>query len=178
MTSIFRRHPPSFEQLLRPHLDRLYRLAFRFTGARDDAEDLVQELCTRLLPRLDDLQRLERPGPWLARALHNLYVDQVRHRARSPVETVDEPPDVAAPGPDIEQLAGLTAERIAAALAQLPAEQRAVVAWHDIEGYTLEELADSQDLPLGTLKSRLHRGRAALRRLLREPFGGPGRVEE
>jgi RNA polymerase sigma-70 factor (ECF subfamily) len=168
----------SFEQVLRPHLDRLYRLAYRFTGTREDAEDLVQELCARMLPRLEELRGLEQPGSWLARALHNLYVDQTRHRLRSPVDAVDELPEVAAPAADPEILAGITAAEIVAALSRLPAEQRAVVAWHDIEGYTLEELADTHDLPLGTLKSRLHRARASLRLLLVEPFGGPGRVRE
>lgn len=167
-----------FDQLLRPHLDRLYRLAYRLTGARADAEDLVQELCARLLPRLEELRRLDRPGPWLARALHNLFVDQARHRARSPVETVEELPEVPDPQSGPEQIAALSTERILAALARLPAEQRAVIAWHDIEGYTLEELSDSHELPLGTLKSRLHRARAALKALLMEPFGPPGRVRE
>ena len=161
-----------FERLVRPHLPRLYRLAFRFTGSRDDAEDLVQELCTRLLPRLSELERLESAGPWLARALYNLFVDGARRRSRSPVDAVEALPDVASelPGPDELAVARLTAERIEAALAQLPAEQRAVVAWHDVEGYTLEELAESDRVPIGTLKSRLHRARAALRALLMEPF--------
>lgn len=173
-----RTHERHFELLLRPHLERLYRLAFRFTGARAEAEDLVQELCVRLFPRLAELERLDAPGPWLARSLHNLFVDQVRRQARSPVESVDELPEIAAdtPGPDELAIASLTAERIEAALARLPADQRAVVAWHDIEGYTLEELAESNRLPVGTLKSRLHRARTALKRLLMEPFPGPGRV--
>jgi len=166
----FRRRRPAaeFEALLRPHLDRLYRLAYRFTGAREAAEDLVQELCLRMLTRLPELQALDQPGPWLARALHNLFIDQARRQARSPVDAMDELPDVAAeaPGPDALAAADLTLTRIEAALAQLPPDQRAVLAWHDIEGYTLEELAESRGLPLGTLKSRLHRARAALRRLL------------
>jgi len=159
----------TFEALLRPHLERLYRLAYRFTGTRDEAEDLVQELCVRLYPRHAELETLDQPGPWLARALHNLFVDQARRRTRSPVESVSELPEVAdpAPGPDQQAFAELTLARIETALARLPAEQRAVLAWHDLEGYTLEELAGSRDLPLGTLKSRLHRARAALQRLLR-----------
>ena len=167
-----------FERLLRPHLERLYRLAFRFTGSPEDAEELVQELCARLLPKLGELARLEQPGPWLARSLYNLFVDQVRHRARSPVDAVADLPEIAStlPGPDEAASGALTAERITAALTQLTPEQRAVLAWHDVEGYTLEELAGSQSLPLGTLKSRLHRARAALRQLLREPFPGAGRV--
>lgn len=169
--SLFRRRTPDsqFEALLRPHLERLYRLAFRFTGSREDAEDLVQELCVRVFPKLAQLQTLDQPGPWLARALHNLFVDEVRRQGHSPVEAVDELPEVASddPGPEDQVLRELTLERLEAALARLSPEQRAVVAWHDIEGYTLEELANSRDLPLGTLKSRLHRGREALKRLLR-----------
>jgi RNA polymerase sigma-70 factor (ECF subfamily) len=158
----------AFDALLRPHLDRLYRLAYRFTGSRDDAEDLVQELCVKLFPRIEELRRLEKPAPWLARALHNLFVDEARRKQKSPVQAVEELPEVAseAPGPDQLALGELTLERIEAALARLPPEQRAVLAWHDIEGYTLEELAGSHDLPLGTLKSRLHRARAALRQQL------------
>lgn len=166
----------TFEELVRPHLNRLYRLAFRFTGRRADAEDLVQELCTRMLPRLSELRRLERPGAWLSRALHNLYVDRARHDARSPVDAFEEVPDVPDPEPGPEQIAMLSADRILAALARLPPEHRAVIAWHDIEGYTLEELADREEVALGTLKSRLSRARATLRRLLMEPFPGPGRV--
>lgn len=159
----------TFEALLRPHLERLYRLAYRFTGTREAAEDLVQELCVRLYPRHAELCALDSPGPWLARALHNLFVDQLRRQARSPLDLVERLPEVAAtaPGPDEQAFSALTLERLEAALARLPAEQRAVLAWHDIEGYTLEELAESRDLPLGTLKSRLHRARAALQRLLR-----------
>lgn len=159
----------TFEARLRPHLERLYRLAYRFTGTREAAEDLVQELCVRLYPRHAELQALEQPGPWLARALHNLFVDQMRRQGRSPVEAVEELPEVAsqAPGPEELTARDLTLERVEAALARLPPEQRAVLAWHDLEGYTLEELAESRDLPLGTLKSRLHRARAALQRLLR-----------
>lgn len=166
-----------FERLLRPHLDRLYRLAFRFTATRDDAEDLVQELCSRMLPRLNELRQLDRPGPWLARALHNLYVDQARRHARSPVDSVEELPDTPDPAPGPEQIAALSTDRILAALAKLSPEHRAVLAWHDIEGYTLDELSDSQQLPLGTLKSRLNRARARLRGLLMEPSGRVGRVE-
>jgi RNA polymerase sigma-70 factor (ECF subfamily) len=168
----FLRHA-SFETLVRPHLDRLYRLAYRFTGSREAAEDLVQELCVRLLPKADELRGLDQPAPWLARALHNLYVDEARRQARSPVEAVEALPELPDPQPGPEQLAEsqLSAGRIEAALAALPPEQRAVIAWHDIEGYTLDELSSAHQLPLGTLKSRLHRARAALRRALASPDG-------
>ena len=171
MTMLFPRSA-TFDLVLRPHLERLYRLAFRFTGSRGSAEDLVQELCVRLLPRDAELRALEQPGPWLARSLHNLYVDQARRQARYPVDAVDELPEVEDPAPGPDELADLqmSAERIEAALMELPPEQRAVLAWHDIEGYTLEELAESHEVPLGTLKSRLHRARAALRIALKAPL--------
>jgi RNA polymerase sigma-70 factor (ECF subfamily) len=129
----------------------------------------VQELCLRLYPRLEELRALDRPASWLARALHNLFVDQARRAGRSPVEAVDELPEVPsdAPGPDDQVALDLALDRIESALARLPADPRAVLAWHDMEGSTLAELTESRDLPLGTLKSRLHRARAALKAMLR-----------
>lgn len=179
MTLLFPRSA-TFDAAIRPHLDRLYRLAYRFTGSRGSAEDLVQELCVRMLPRIAEVARLDRPGPWLARSLFNLYIDQARRQARYPVESVEQLPELEDPNPGPDELADLqmSVERIEAALLELTPEQRAVIAWHDIEGYTLEELAEEHEVPLGTLKSRLHRARAALREALREPFSGPGRVQE
>ena len=79
------RAPPDgqFEALLRPHLDRLYRLAYRFTRSREDAEDLLQSLLTKLIPQQERLAQVELLGPWLARSLYHLYVDQARQRQRS-----------------------------------------------------------------------------------------------
>jgi RNA polymerase sigma-70 factor (ECF subfamily) len=71
-----------FDALVRPHLDRLYRLAYRFTNSREDAEDLVQSLLIKLLPQTERLALLDLPGPWMARALYNLYIDQARQRRR------------------------------------------------------------------------------------------------
>jgi RNA polymerase sigma-70 factor (ECF subfamily) len=174
----------SFEALVLPHLGRLYQLAYRFTGSPEDAEDLVQALLVKMIPQEDKLRTLDKPGPWLARSLYHLYVDQVRHRTTSPLDlSADDSEaalqeqkleDAARPDAQAEQL--LTQEHIAAALAQLPDEQRAIVAWHDIEGYTLEELAEQHQIPLGTLKSRLHRARGRLRELLMKPFGASLRV--
>ena len=79
------RAPPDgqFEALLRPHLDRLYRLAYRFTRSREDAEDLLQSLLTKLIPQEDRLIKVELLGPWLARSLYHLYVDQSRQHQRA-----------------------------------------------------------------------------------------------
>jgi len=177
--------PSRFEELLRPHLEYLYRLAWRFTGNSADAEDLVQDVLLKLYPR-EELSRIEKLRPWLARVLYRQYVDWVRRRARSPIveQALDmegEDPLDALPalegGPEEHAERSRWQERIAEALGRLNPEQRAVVALHDIEGYSLEELAEVLETPLGTLKSRLHRARGRLRALLRmEPFSAGERV--
>jgi RNA polymerase sigma factor (sigma-70 family) len=182
--SDYRRGRPvasNFEDLLRPHVEYLYRLAWRFTGSNSDAEDLVQDVLVKLFPRTREMLEVERLRPWLARVLYRQYVDVIRKRARSPVVSLvpdadaeDNPLDavpVVGNGPEeAAERSGLR-ERLLAALRRLNPEQRAVVVMHDVEGYSLEELEALLETPLGTLKSRLHRARRALRALLpMEPF--------
>jgi RNA polymerase sigma factor (sigma-70 family) len=73
-----------FERLVRPHLTLLYRLAYRYTGTREDAEDLLQDLMVKLYGRLDELEQVRDLKPWLMRALYNAFVDGVRRRQRIP----------------------------------------------------------------------------------------------
>ncbi len=182
-------HAVQFENLLRPHLEHLYRVAYRFAGNVCDAEDLVQDLLVKLYPKLPELTAVEQLRPWLARALYYHAIDKRRREQHSPLgNRVDlhndgsegDPLDsFAGAGHDPEHVAEqtLTRERLQTAFAYLNVEQRAVVALHDIEGYSLEELAHLLDTPLGTLKSRLHRARAQLRSLLMmEPKPVPLRV--
>src|SRR5258708_14368480 len=75
----------NFEKLLRPQVEYLYRLAWRFTGSVADAEDLVQDVLLKLYPRTRELVNIEQLRPWLARVLYRQYVDLVRQRARSPI---------------------------------------------------------------------------------------------
>lgn len=174
-----------FDALVRPHLERLYRLAYRFTGSRDDAEDLVQNLLIKLIPQEQRLLEVEILGPWLARALYNLFVDDTRRRKRSEAaigfgsgdpELLEQLIDEHGESPEQSAERLLSQRRLTAAWQQLPADQRAVIAWHDIEGYSLDELAVAHDLPLGTLKSRLHRARTHMRRLLMNPSASGERV--
>lgn len=163
-----------FEHLVRPHFDRLFRLAWRLAGSKADAEDLFQELLIKAFGKLDELVNIDQPGPWLCRVMYNLYVDDRRRFARQRIHTVEEghlPGDGLAglPGPDdpvynnqrIEQL-----QRLDKALAQLSDEHRLVVLLHDTEGYKLTEIQDLTGVPVGTVKSRLHRARARLRDIL------------
>ena len=166
-----------FDHLLRDHVPALYRSAYRWTGAVDRAEDLVQELLVRLYPKLDELRGLERIRPWALRVMYRIFVDQVRRERSSPVQFGadlpedngdDEGPDLidpsAGPAELVEQ--ELTQERVMAAWETLGEEHRVVLSMHDIEDYSLPELAQIMEVPVGTLKSRLHRARAKLRQLL------------
>lgn len=162
----------SFEAIVAPHIDRLYRLAYRFTGRRENAEDLVQELLVRMYPRLNELRRVEKPGPWLAKSLYHLFIDETRRENRTPLSLLE---DMAV---EVEGLACVNASlestlhnerwlnQVAQAVYQLNPDQRTLIALHDIEGYTLAELSGMLDSPIGTLKSRLHRARAMLREML------------
>jgi len=183
LASIFSRKPPgSFEELLAPHMDHLYRLAYRFTGDRVDAEDLVQELLYRLYPRVAKLKKVEALRPWLSRALYNRFIDEVRRRRHDPLEGADTDQTLASRAgfdtPETDADSGQLQHRLVAALETLGPEERALVTLHDVEGYTLSELENILDAPIGTLKSRLHRTRRKLRSTLkREPFAQDLRVE-
>jgi len=164
----------AFERLVRPHFDRLYRLAWRLAGNKAAAEDLFQELLIKAFGLLDDLVKIEQPGPWLSRVMYNLFIDEKRRFARRRMHTVEEG-EMAGDG-----IAGLAGgddpvhanqrlekiRRLDAALAQLSDEHRIVVLLHDTEGYKLSEIQELTGAPVGTIKSRLHRARARLREIL------------
>lgn len=188
-----RRAQTEFERLLRPHLDHLYKLAYRFTGATDRAEDLVQELLVRLYGRRHELEKVQLLRPWLVRVLYRLFIDQIRRDARAPhvsiadtdLAAAEEEGDpyagIADPaaGPDAEFDLTLDRARLMRAWQELSAEHRAVLALHEVEGYTLEELETLLETARGTVKSRLHRARARLAQLLAvEPFDPRERVKK
>ncbi len=166
----------AFEALVRPHFDRLYRLAFRLTGQRAEAEDLFQELLIKAFGKLDDLVAIDEPGSWLSRVMYNLFIDEQRRFARRRMHTVEEG---YLPGDGLEGLAGTDdpvrdnqrlekMKQLDLALQQLSDEHRVVVLLHDTEGYKLSEIQALIGVPVGTVKSRLHRARARLREILTE----------
>ena len=170
--------PVLFERLLRPHFARLYRLALHFTKSVPDAEDLLQDVLVSLYERREKLAGIADLRSWLARVVHNRFVDQRRSSLRRrltasfrPTATQNEesilelipseelgPEEVAVLAGQLSQLDG--------ALRHLNDEQRIVVLLHDVEGFSLEEVEQITGVPVGTVKSRLHRGRAKLRLLL------------
>ena len=166
----------TFETLVRPHFDRLYRLAFRLTGRKPEAEDLFQELLIKAFGKLDDLVTIEEPGSWLSRVMYNLFIDEKRRFARRRMHTVEEgflPIDgiegfAGTENPEQDQRRLEKLNQLDLALKQLSDEHRVIVLLHDTEGYKLEEIHKLIGVPVGTVKSRLHRARARLREILTE----------
>jgi len=167
----------SFEALIRPELQRLYRLAYRLSGTVGDAEDLVQTVLIKAYERRRELSSIDGLGAWLARVMYNAFVDDIRRHRRHrfavvPLEDAVRQPDdaaaLASPALQPSQAQERDTLRITLrnALAELSIEHRTVVLMHDSEGYTLEEIQRITGIPIGTLKSRLHRARARLRALL------------
>src|SRR5580693_2179852 len=160
--------PPTWEDVVRDHSTRVYRLAYRLTGNTHDAEDLTQEVFVRVFRSLDSYS----PGTfegWLHRITTNLFLDMARRRQRIRFEGLGEETARvcgAEPTPaqafDDRHLDG----DVQAALKALPPEYRAAVILCDIEGLSYEEIADTLGIKLGTVRSRIHRGRAQLREAL------------
>jgi len=161
-----------FDAMVRPHLTYLYRLAFRFCGNQEDAEDLVQDLLLKLYPRCEELEAVEKLRPWMVTSLYRMFVDGTRRQKRSPLELIDD--EVAfydttvskTESPDREMAGDQRIEQLQAAYQQLSEDHRTLLTLHDIEGYRLVELEEMLDVPVGTLKSRIHRARARMRKLL------------
>jgi len=166
----------AFEKLVRPHFDRLYRLAWRLTGQKAEAEDLFQELLVKAYSKLDALVNIDEPGSWLSRMLYNLFIDERRRFARRRMHTVEEGemsgdglaglPGTDDPAWDHERLERM--KRLDSALSKLSDEHRLIVLLHDTEGYKLREIQELIGVPVGTVKSRLHRARGRLRAILTE----------
>ena len=159
-----------FEALVRPHYELLYRAAYRLTRSVHDAEDLVQEVCVRAYPRLEELAGLDSPRGWLLCVMQRLFIDQTRRYERSHVESfAGSEEELVSDAPAVMDQAdeALRKQRLDRAWQRLGKEQRALLALHDIEGYSLAELTQMTGLKEGTLKSRLHRARVKLGRLLK-----------
>lgn len=157
----------AFEAAMAPHMDRLWRLALRLQGSSADAEDLLQELMARAWDKRTTILALDAPGPWLARVLYRLHVDRWRRRgATDGAAPFDEALMIEATDLTETVLEHVSVREVLARVEVLPEPQRTVLLLHDGEGYRLEEIADMTATPVGTLKSRLHRARAAVRRAL------------
>lgn len=166
---------PSWDELVREHGDRVYRLAYRLSGNAQDAEDLTQDTFIRVFRSLQNYQ----PGTfegWLHRITTNLFLDMVRRRNRIRMEALPEDYDrVPSDSPNPEQIYhdARLAPDLQSALDSLAPEFRAAVVLCDIEGLSYEEIGATLGVKLGTVRSRIHRGRQALR----EHLAANGKVD-
>jgi RNA polymerase sigma-70 factor (ECF subfamily) len=157
----------AFADLVRRHERRVYNVAYRMLGRPEDAVDAVQDVFLACLRKLPGFRGESAFTTWLYRVTVNVCYDTLRKRKREepPGEELPETPvpdgtDAAAAAVDVHR-----------ALARVPEEFRAVLVLHDLQGQPYEAVARILGAPLGTVKSRLHRGRVLLARLLREPSG-------
>jgi RNA polymerase sigma-70 factor (ECF subfamily) len=151
-------------------LPRLRRFAYALTGSTEQGDDLVQDACLRALSRVDLWQPGTRLDSWMYRITQNIWLDRLRsNKVRG--ETMDIGSIESVAGPDGRDVAEseLTLQEVVAAMAQLPAEQRAVVALVCIEGNSYKEAADIAGVPVGTVMSRLARARRTLHAMLNQP---------
>ena len=170
---------PSWEDVVTQHSARVYRLAYRLTGNPHDAEDLTQEVFVRVFRSLSRYT----PGTfegWLHRITTNLFLDQARRKAKIRFDALAEDSETRMPGrapsPDSQVADRLFDDDVEAALSALPPDFRAAVVLCDIEGLSYDEIADVLGLKLGTVRSRIHRGRSMLRKALAHRAPGSGRV--
>jgi RNA polymerase sigma factor (sigma-70 family) len=161
--------PPSWDEIVRTHSARVYRLAYRLTGNQHDAEDLTQEVFVRVFRSLATYT----PGTfegWLHRITTNLFLDGARRRQRIRFEGLGDDVEQRVPGTGLSPAQAWDDSHldgdVQAALQALPPDYRAAVVLCDIEGFSYEEIAATMGVKLGTVRSRIHRGRAQLRTAL------------
>jgi len=172
-----------FSQQIQPHLQRLYKQAYRLTVNQDDAEDLVQDLLLRLYEKDIDFETIEKLSNWLLRSLYHQFIDNCRKKSRRPIDDKEEKSDeiIASmwdehESPHLIHEQTNSTKKLQNAIKNLKPNEQALISLHDMEGYSLSELSKILELPLGTLKSRLHRARHTLRdnlsqdQYLMEPF--------
>jgi RNA polymerase sigma-70 factor (ECF subfamily) len=164
----------AFNSLVELHQRAAYNLCLRMLGNSSAAEDATQEAFFSAYRGMRGFKG-QRFRPWLMRIAANACTDELRRRGRRPAISLDAPPpgsdepiDVAdtAPGPELEALRGETHAIVQAALLRLPPDQRLAVVLSDVQGFAYEEIAESMGTSIGTVKSRIARGREKLRREL------------
>ena len=161
-----------FEKEAVPHLDAVYNFALRMTGDEDDADDLVQETYLKAFRFFDKFEKGTNCKAWLFRILKNSFINDYRKTTKEPnkVDYDDiqnfyeniKADEVETQHYEEDAFANLLDDEISKAISELPEDFRTVVILSDIEGFTYEEIADFVDIPVGTVRSRLHRARKML----------------
>lgn len=161
-----------FEKEAVPHLNAVYNFALRMTGDEDDADDLVQETYLKAFRFFDKFEKGTNCKAWLFRILKNSFINDYRKTTKEPnkVDYDDiqnfyeniKADEVETQHYEEDAFSNLLDDEISKAISELPEDFRTVVILSDIEGFTYEEIADFVDIPVGTVRSRLHRARKML----------------
>jgi RNA polymerase sigma-70 factor (ECF subfamily) len=169
--------PAAFSSLVRRHERRVYNLCYRMLGKEEDARDAAQDAFLTALRKLSSFRGEARFTTWLHRVTVNACYDVLRRKRREPMlepardEDEPEPPGPASPDHADSAVAAVDVQR---ALVRVPQEFRAVLILHDVQDLAYDDIAEALGIPVGTVKSRLHRGRVALAEQLGEPERGRG----
>ncbi len=169
----------SFEKEALPHMEALYRTALRMTKNENDAEDLVQETFVKAYRFWDKFELGSNCRAWLFKIMTNIFINEYRSKSRSPmsvnVDDLDDnflygqlAADESTKSPEQELFSKVFDDDVKKAIENLPDDFRLVVILSFLEGFSYQEIADIMDLQLGTVKSRLHRGRKLLQKGLLE----------
>lgn len=170
--------PAAFAELVRRHRDRLWAVALRTTGNPDEAADALQDALLSAFRRAETFRGDAAVTTWLHRIVVNACLDRARRRRSHPVDALPEDPDREVPRPGAPDLAEdrALALDVAAALATLPADQRAALVLVDLSGFSVADAAAVLQCPVGTVKSRCARARARIAPLLAHLVGPAGAV--
>lgn len=182
------RKQQDFNEEILPHLDSLYNFGLRLTSDPNDAEDLVQDTIVKAYRFFSSYEKGTNAKAWLFRILKNSYINNYRRQSKKPHEVdYDEVSSfyetIRAERTDSSDLEDkmfreLIDDELTAALDQIPEDFRTVVLLCDVEDFTYEEIANMLDVPIGTIRSRLHRGRKLLKAQLMEYAAKRGYAEE
>lgn len=188
LTRATRRKHKEFEKEAVPHMDILYNFALRTTGNESDAHDLLQETFLKAYRFWDKYEKGTNIRAWLFRIMKNSYINRYRKETREPdkidyssVENFYNSIRAEHTDPnDLEEkiFGGLLGDEVTKALESLPEDFRTVVILCDIEGLTYEEIAEFIECPIGTVRSRLHRGRKLLQAKLLEYAKKQGMIRQ
>lgn len=154
---------PSWETIARTHGRFMYSVAYRLAGNEADAQDLVQEALIRVHRGLATYQPGSMEG-WLARIVTNVFLDETRRRKRRPVDALPEDPERVLPtAPAADVRTDGFSDEVQEAIASLPDEFRVAVVLSDVADFSYDDVAAATGVPVGTVRSRIHRGRRMLR---------------
>lgn len=159
---------PTWDEIARDHLGFMYSVAYRLAGNQSDAEDVVQDALLRVKRGLETYTPGSLQG-WLARIVTNVFLDETRRRKRRPQTHLPDDPDrvlIGAPAADEALAMESLPDHLQSAIASLPEEFRTAVVLCDVAGLSYAEIAEQSGVPVGTVRSRVHRGRLRLREVL------------